>query len=414
MKIWNKNARARDLLLVLRQKWTMVTILGLCVLSLAVDHFGWLRAFESGSLDKVLRLRTPIQQDITRLVAIDEADYAERFGSQSPLEPFKVLDLIEAIAVGQPKLIAVDIDTAGKAWADPAIQGRLKLMPPIVWAENPKVEEDHVTGVSEALGGSHPAFTGAALFPVDWDGVSRRYYRYLEGTNHPVISFPWQIVTAALDLKARGDEVDEKIGRRLLKSATAERHGHSSAVLLNFADSISEFDPMTAGQVMAVSKTDGWTSNGPIKGKIVILGQEHRLTRDDRATPIGTLSGLRMIAQVVETELQGRGVTPLSWWVKFLFDLIVSILLVTIFHFLLGRAAVWISLALVPVLGLGGSFLIFGTIAHWPSFVLVFGGVLVHLLDHHLKHYQKLCRELEELKNSVDGGVSKGIFPEIP
>ncbi len=178
-------------------KWLLKTasvILGVSLLTCGLAHSGWLGALETAVLDTWVRawlsLKSPHDSRDIVLVTIDD-DYRELFRDRRPLDPGMVQAIIEAIAMRQPKVIGVELDTS-----DPPFSALHPLPEPpsIVCAQDAvrRGDSDSVYEPLGVLGGKEPAFggTGIALFGQDRDGIIRSYRRKF---NH-MDSFPWAIV----------------------------------------------------------------------------------------------------------------------------------------------------------------------------------------------------------------------------
>ena len=118
--------------------------LSITVLTLVLEHAGWLRGFETAALDTSLRLIKPITPRFVQIVSINEDDYVHIFEGRSPLDAEKVTSLIEAIAEGDPRVIGVDIDTSDPQWKPlaPKLVASLRQRASIVW-EREAIGEVH-------------------------------------------------------------------------------------------------------------------------------------------------------------------------------------------------------------------------------------------------------------------------------
>ena len=353
-------------------------IVALALLGSLVQHLGWLRTFETAALDTALRLKAPLQPSFVQVVGITESDYREIFAGRSPLAQNKVLELIDAIAKGGPERIVVDIDTS--EWVEPVNLKDVVGDVPVVWAR--ELEE-----VAQALhprpvfpGASPPVSFGAATFPIDWDGVIRRYRRVFHTTEGPMASLAWAAVPGH-EREDAGTHVDEDL-------------------TLNFTGDQWDLQPLPASHVLKAAQGPAWPSS-VLKGKTVIVGGVYRAARDTYFTPLGPFSGVQLVALAIESERQNRGIRPVNEVKMFLIELLGAFGIAAL-HFVLRPAlAFWVSLAAIPLLTLAGSLVAFSAFAYWVSFVPAFFGTLLDQLYERTKEHLRLRRELESLRAQV-------------
>lgn len=108
-------------------------LIGAFLLTFLLSRAGLFRQLETYTLDTQMRLQeTPHDSDVA-MVLINDDDYGKIFQGKSPLDPANLQKLINTIARGRPRVIGVDIDTAGPEFR--ALQHPPEW-PPIVWARN--------------------------------------------------------------------------------------------------------------------------------------------------------------------------------------------------------------------------------------------------------------------------------------
>src|SRR5260370_12286928 len=114
---------------------TVPLVIGISILNFLLASFGVLRPIQLGVLDAWLRIQAlrPDPKTIV-IVAITNDDYESLFKSTSPLDPSELRKLIDAIALGRPKVIGVDIDTSDARFKDLQLD---KRVPPVVCASVP-------------------------------------------------------------------------------------------------------------------------------------------------------------------------------------------------------------------------------------------------------------------------------------
>jgi len=371
------------------------------LLTLLLEHAGWLRGFETTALDTWLRLRKPITPQFVCVVAISEDDYLHIFGGRSPLNPETVMRLITAIADGKPAVIGVDIDTSDAQWQSVV---RDALRPSyghtsIVWEQEVIGNEEPLTPVN-ILGGAaltpKPLAGISGLFQ-DWDGVVRRSRRYFStavgdgGKTETVDSFPWAIAKAFYQTFPNADQPSSEL-RQAIQRENRDGTKPEREQLLTLAGSRYEFPTFSASFVLTAHEADWWKDKSPFRDKIVLLGGSFRAGRDVYMTPLGMTSGVQLMAQVVESELQGRGISEFNKLLMVIFDLAAWVALVGVYYFCRLSVALWISIVAIPLVSLAGSLFAFSSFGYWADFAPVILGVLIHQLYDHAQEYRRLLK----------------------
>lgn len=374
------------------------------VLVFLLGHAGLLRVFETAALDTWLRLKTPLPVRDVVIVGITDCDYEELFAATSPLDPSQVARVLDAVRAGQPRAIGVDLDTAHAMFAGLA---RSSGGPPVVWARGvtpagsrsasckplvagPAAEthadhgaaaldaHDHEllepAGVLGATSTPAGALAGIALLPQDADGLVRRYRRVFRTTHGTADSLPWALVRLASPSRASDGAPDQQL-------------------VLNFAGDRLDFPRYSAQAVLAGAQGEAWGEQGPLRGKIVLLGGFYRAARDEYLTPVGPMAGVELVAQAVESDLAGRGIRATNEAIMIALEILGGVLMVWLYFRLgLGRALM-LSLAGIPLAALCFSYLSFSTVGRWASFIPTMVAVLLHQLHHHATEYRRLYLE---------------------
>jgi CHASE2 domain-containing sensor protein len=364
-------------------KWVILTITAATFL---LSNAGTLDRFETAELDTFNILHSPADPQHVVIVAIDDADYKSTFRAVSPLSASGVQRILDAIVAAHPRVIGVDLDTAGTAELKTPADA-----PPIVWGRD-AVWDPARKQFSElpVLGGKDPArqmdVAAIAQLPVDSDGVIRRYRRTfpVEG-DRPEPSFPWAVTEKACPNHDTAE----------CKSVDWEAEEPRRGLVLNFAGHRFNFTPLSARFVLQGASLPVWKTNSPLRDRIVLLGGTYRAARDTYVTPVGTMAGVQLMAQAVEVEMTGGGIRPINEIAAVLFDLLSGAILVLIgysFENHLGRTMLVSLLALV-LLPLVSSYLAFATLARWFNFVPMAVGVILHEFYEHAKEYQHLRRQ---------------------
>jgi CHASE2 domain-containing sensor protein len=372
------------------------------LLTLVAEHAGWLRGFETTALDTWLRLLEPIKPQFVCVVTITEDDYRSIFGRKSPLDPKTVTSLIGAIADGKPSVIGVDIDTSDAEWRS-VIGDVLPLsrgQSPIVWEqEASELEEplrtDKVLGGAEVI--PKPLSGISGLFQ-DWDGVVRRSRRYFlitggkGGQKEIVDSFPWAIVKAFYERFTQTSRLPSELRQAMQKEVHGGRKLERER-LLNFSGDRYNFPTYSASFVLTAHQAEWWKDKSPFRGKVVLLGGSYRAGRDVYVTSLGTTTGVQLMAQVVESELQGGGITQFDKFLMVIFDFAAWIALVAVYCFCRLSIALWISIAAIPLASLAGSLFAFSSFAYWMDFAPLILGVVIHQLYDHAQEYRRLLKQ---------------------
>lgn len=374
---------------------SMPVILAIAAATFFLGHGGWLRGFETGALDTMLRLKTPRRVPEIVIVGITEKDYREIFHARSPLALEPLQRVIAAIAAGKPKVIAIDLDTSSAEFASLVVGSSAS----IVWAQDAiRAEDGGVFEPVPVLGGREPApVTGLALLPLDADGLVRRYRSSFETASGPKPALPEAVIrvwrrapagTPAHHEASRGEAHHEPEAHE----AAAEHHegGAHHDLFLNFAGDRFSFPRMTASDLLQASAGAAWSESGPLAGKIVVLGGLYRAARDEYPTPLGSMAGSEVMAHAIASELRGAGVRHASEVLMVILEILGGIALVVIHHRLEMRTAMFVTLLAIPVFALVSSFLAFSSLALWANFVPLLLGVLIHQLYDHAKEYRRL------------------------
>jgi CHASE2 domain-containing sensor protein len=264
----------------------------LCIIFL-FNRLGPLHKLQTFVLDVKMRLSDPPEHSRVAVVKIEDKDYQNIFGGRSPLDPAALRRVIDAIALGRPKVIGVDIDTSspqfktfqpGRNW------------PPVIWEREAKIPEsvEHPVEMLDVLGGKDTALnadSGLPLFTPDHeDRVVRRYRREMHTTEGPFPTFVWALVQRFSP--GRMSEPGRTDDDRFIAYAGDRSGSH-------------RFN-LTALQAIKLAEQGSLPDANPFRDKIVLLGGAY-LDEDVHQTPLGAMRGVDVIAQAVETELRGGG-----------------------------------------------------------------------------------------------------------
>ena len=214
------------------------------LITVALEHAGWLRGFETTGLDTWLRLIKPIEPQFVCVVTINDDDYLTIFGGKSPLDPKTVMTLIRAIADGKPTVIGVDIDTSDAQW-----QSVVQDSPSTFSSQNSHRlgTRSHWTGRAAETGeGPRRRRNNTKASLWDFRAVSRLgrrhptlatlllYCRRNERQTEIVDSFPWAIVKAFCQTSSQSKSIFLPNCNRLSSRTIAQWQKTRTRTVLKF------------------------------------------------------------------------------------------------------------------------------------------------------------------------------------
>ncbi len=353
-----------------------------------LNRAGLLSQLETTLLDAQMRFDMPDEESEVVVVDINQDDFQRLFQGQTrPLKPDALWTLIDAVAKGQPCLIGVDIDTHFPQFKDfkPADH-----WPPVVWAREiaelpADVSEKPIP--LDVLGGQNAALNERAGIPLLIDDagskITRRYTRLIETTLGRQPSFAWAVYR-----ERQGRNCAGVVAPRLAES--------TDPLLIRYSrggEGVGR-TKLTASNVISFAEDAEWPNNELIKGKIVLIGGSY-LGDDRHDTPFGRMTGVEVMANVVETELRGGGIKPPNYLTMGLILLFDGVLLIALFQALPLRKALLLSLPVIVILSLACSFLTYRSFSRWAFFAPVMIGVtLAELLDMVRDIYKDLINRL--------------------
>lgn len=351
---------------LLRALPVLLITLGMSVLLDRNEEAEW------AALDFQARLRSAPGHSDVAVVRIDDVDHDTVFGGVAPLDPAKVIRVLQAIARGRPSVIGVDLESGAAAYS--RVPDRIAGVP-VVWARNARCVDERgdpsAACTPERLSPGRARGTegvrrqtGLALLSPDGDGVLRRYRQSLRTAHGEQPTFATALVREA--------------GRPL--PPARER-------LITYRR--LPVQPLTVSWVLAnEASPDYLGGHGVLRDKIVLLGAAHSATRDWHSTPLGLMAGVDVWAQVVESELGGGGtVPPHPVWVGVL-QFAAALVLVLLFHVLPLERAVAAAVVAVPVSSVLCSLAAFGSPWFWMYFVPILLLLVVQQLYDVAKGYR--------------------------
>ncbi len=351
-----------------------------------------------------MRLRQPVRPKYVWLVAITDSDYADPqlFRKTSPLDPTRLRKLLEAVANLKPSVIGVDIDTSDSSGVRP------QTNVPIIWGERMTADVDpHERKTIPVLGNEQPQpgtnEIGISALPADADRSVRRYRRKIPIQNASIDSLPWSVTKAfCREIVSHSMSPDLKLQcEKILSSESLKKY--QRPLLLSFSEPPhTEARVLSASDVLRMSSAEGWETNPTFRDGLVMVGGTFALSGDvSYNTPIGTRAGVQLFSDAIETELQGRPITPLNEVLMVVFEIAGGYLLAAWHYVSRDWRAVVLRIATVPLLAIVLSFLAFSSLAYWASFVPVLVGVLLHEAHEHFNHYRTLIKRAREMEIAI-------------
>lgn len=361
------------------------------IFTFAVNRAGLFVELENWFLDTQMKLAAPARDSQIVIIDITKQDFSQIFQSRSrPLDPAQMQKLIEAIADGEPCVIGVDIDTSFPEFKNFKVSPKLSN---VVWEREPRAMPEDVDQKPEmlnVLGGQNPelnARSGVPFLIDDSKKVTRYYTRLIETTEGKMPSLAYAIFREA---KNRNCEQ--------IKFPDLEES--DNPLIIGYARGTSGAGRarISAGSVLKFAENPNWRDNRLIKNKIVLLGGSY-YDDDKHDTPLGTMDGVEITANVVETELGGGGIKPPGTLIMILLQIFDGILLVALFQIFSWRKAILLCLPLIAVIALACSFLTYYSFAQWLFFVPVMIGVIIaEFFDKAKEHFKKIYQR--EIKNT--------------
>ncbi|HWY21349.1 MAG TPA: CHASE2 domain-containing protein [Candidatus Acidoferrum sp.] len=287
------------------------------------------------------------------IVSITDSDYRSRelFDSRTPLKPEKIKQLLQVVLRLGPKVVGIDLDTKDPTvWSKEVVGGDCKVengVPAkifsgssavVVWARMPvevrgkEATENSDTPIQlyQVLGGcaGHDLddFSGVPRFPLDADGVVRRYVGEFEVDNEPPVgSFARAIAEKyCVCLRSNTEEKILNFARKKNFLTIA-----SSALIPKQRDGKEEEDSTEA------KKEDFWKRS--VRGKIVLIGGEFEDARDTHDTTPAQVPlpqpvyGIELNAMAIDSDIHGGAVIVVPRLAAFLSDMAAGTLFVWIF-----------------------------------------------------------------------------------
>jgi len=356
-----------------------------------LNRAGLLNELETTLLDTQMRLDVPSRESNVVIVDITQQDFAQIFEGQTrPLKPESLRKLIAAVARGGPCVIGVDIDTSFPQFKDFKAEDEW----PVIWArETEEVPADinQRAAPLDVLGGQKPSLNDRSGIPflIDDPGrITRRYTRLIETTQGKRPSFAWAVYKEA-SRNCRGIDFPDL-------------PENTDPLLIRYSRGVEGVGRprITATNIIRLAENSDWQNNNLIKNKIVLLGGSY-LGDDKHDTPLGVMTGLEVMANVVESELRGGGIEPPNFFTMGLLLLFDGVLLIGLFQIFPLRRALLFSIPLIIVISLACSLITYRSFSRWVFFApIMVGVVLTELIEMAKERYK---REIKTTYHELSG-----------
>jgi len=374
----------------------LVTVLVLAFGQLC-QRLGLLVNVEHAAIDTRMRLNAPRPEPEVVLIRLTEDDYdSELFNPKSSQYPSGLKLLIEKVSKAIPSVVGVDVNTSAVAFNGLAQQlgigvgQKLPRCPPIVWAQDAKLQNGYLTPLPVLGGNSASATTGLVIMREDDDdNVLRHYQRAYDIKNGSADSFPWKIVKERMTSPCSNDQPG-KGKQDFAKLEKARDTNKPLAIRLALEDGTSGRSRRLNLSALQFMHLKDAAALDLLHSSIVLIGSDYREARDEHVTPVGILHGVDILAQTIETELQDHGGIPEPRLSAVLVILAFeNIVLVYLFHVIKSLPrAFFLSIVSVSLAATLCSRLGFGTWRLWAYFLPIMGAVMILELYYIAVHHR--------------------------
>ena len=401
-------------------------VISVCVFFLAtLGHF---RLFENSMFAILQQINIRQSNDIA-LLFITKKEYKQGFNNTSPLSRERLAKIIETLVKHHPKAIAVDIDLSDSGEGYDALKKSLRsaednhipvivpsiLKPKIKIAAMAKDNErptPYLSGIYEKNKNGYILYKGptalddelrvmsnvmhgGSVSTKDRDGVFRHgaaFYHTGSG-NDIEPSFPLSIAAASqgIDQKLLEKSLKEKTWNGILREGSIKiKPGSSNKEIKIHYGKNGKFTPNFLGNyvyfpydidVDRLLKTNQSGTRPDartiFRDKIVIVGgvYDHN---DFYRTPVGKMSGMEVIANMVQSILDHNMITHLNYLCAFIVEVLLGALTALIFILMSPVVALlFCFVTLIPATILL-SLKIFDASYYWIDFMPTIFGVMIH------------------------------------
>lgn len=343
----------------------------------AASNLGALAGWETRALDLFLFFRDRVPTPEIALVVIDDASF-EALGARQPLPRHYLAELADFLLQSGARSVAFDVVLKSpttpaedalliattKRWRNTAGRER------IVFADfaEPTSEGRHPV---YAMGGPFSpdvrAIFGFANAPIGDDGVIRRSVPVLpaaDGGHLPSLALA--ALAAAEGYKA--DDLARELratGRLTLPARDRTGHVTGSEPIavstlagmqwrIDFVGPPGSFAAFPSGLFLETARAlarSGTTmpADNPFHGKIVFVGATFKDSRDYYPTPVGTMAGVEIQANIAHTLLSRRALLPPNWLLNIA---VLVVTCVTVSLLSLYLRPLWVTVAAFGLIGI--------------------------------------------------------------
>jgi CHASE2 domain-containing sensor protein len=382
----------------------LVWLLAIVAAAAVLHRVGVLHPIERFIIDVFAATEPNGDARYTAIINIDDESFAgSEFGGQRPLRPNALARLIIGAAFGGARVILMDVDTdvaavrnelqkeiAARKDVREAIKDGMPAAP-IVWAAATRpCEKTRCVIATDPLSSMPELPTGwvAGLTTLihDGDDVLRRYKQAFE--------------TAAERPGAHCECSGQLIPTLSRAAATAYNptlpamklhHGEPEVLLLNWRADRWFTKRFVASEVLRGFDKDWWKNAAkPMEDKIVLIGGTFRDSRDVRRTPAGEMTGVEVLAHIIESELAGAGMAPFNEIYSWLIDLVFALVLtaVNLAFRSATRRRLAVNAVMVFALPLVASWAMYRFSVYWASLAPITAGVFLHQWHERSKHLE--------------------------
>lgn len=263
---------------------------------------------------------------------------------------------------------------------------------------------------------------GIPRFPVDADGVVRKYRRRYWVIEHPT---PADSLTYEMNSLPHALATACKQCSRYDEWQTEEENHSDDDTILKFVGDQYAFKAIDAKHLLQPieDKASSMTANASDQAgtspapetdtakalslrpsKIVIIGGTYKGARDIYRTPLGNVAGVRLLAHAVETDLH-EGIEESTESLKLLAEGMAAVVFIGLWRFLSRHVALWIVFLLSPLGVLLASYFVGGILFRhgiWLDSIAIFAGVVVHQTTEELALIEEKDSELEHYEGEIE------------
>jgi CHASE2 domain-containing sensor protein len=293
--------------------YIVLTVLAVAPLLEGVGLYGQFEGIASEAIARIIKWPKASR---VAMVRISTSDADAFVGADKRLVPAELEKLILTIQRGKPASIGVDIDTADSSFADLAA----KQLGTVLWgipAVYSNVHQEFF--ISGALGGKCSSRCGVSAVRTGADKTVRQFFRAV-----PVVTGSLKNERLTLNSILLGME-DMSTGPRMIDFRWR-----------------TERTDLTAGEVKDLADAK---LREKFHNKVVLVGTDFTAA-DEHHTPLGWKRGIDLVADIIDTELDGRAVEAPSRLKLLGIAALLGYLVWAIFHWMPTKAPLFALLAI--------------------------------------------------------------------